>query len=361
MPRVHLTGSIRQHAGGLGAIEVGGDTAPAPSRRWRPAYPALRGWVIDEQGVAAPSRQGVPRRQGRRARCADWAGRRAAHRRRHLRRMRHDRIARRHQEGPDRPASADGARPSRSPPARSRARSRSSPCAIPAPAAISRASRTASSARTSIYTDDPSGKWEQADGPAFPASAGAAVERIWVIEPGVGDGELWCGVAPAALFRSGDGGKSWALVQGLWDVPERPHWNPGAGGMCLNSICPWPGDAEAPGRQHLCRRRLADRRRRQELAARRQGPGAALSARGGARTTRTRIASTHRARAAPALDPLHAVPRRRLSLRRRRRDAGPTSAPGAVCPPTSASRSPSTPTNPDRAFVIPLSADMPTA
>ena len=43
------------------------------------------------------------------------------------------------------------------------------------------------------YTDDPSGKWEQADGPAFPASAGAAVERNWVIEPGVADGELWCG------------------------------------------------------------------------------------------------------------------------------------------------------------------------
>ena len=84
--------------------------------------------------------------------------------------------------------------------------------------------------------------WQQAEGPAFPAGAGAAVERIWVIEPGVADGELWCGVAPAALFRSGDGGKTWALVQGLWDVPERAHWEGGAGGLCLHSICPWPGD-----------------------------------------------------------------------------------------------------------------------
>jgi photosystem II stability/assembly factor-like uncharacterized protein len=93
-----------------------------------------------------------------------------------------------------------------------------------------------------FFTDDPAAKWQQAEGPAFPAAANAAVERVWAIEPGVGDGEVWCGVAPAALFRSGDGGKTWALVQGLWDVPERQHWNPGAGGMCLNSICPWPGD-----------------------------------------------------------------------------------------------------------------------
>ena len=93
-----------------------------------------------------------------------------------------------------------------------------------------------------FYSDDPAGTWTQAEGPAFPASANAAVERIWVIEPGISDGEVWCGVAPAALFRSGDGGKTWALVQGLWDVPARPHWEPGAGGLCLHSICPWPGD-----------------------------------------------------------------------------------------------------------------------
>src|ERR1700694_5753063 len=95
-----------------------------------------------------------------------------------------------------------------------------------------------------LYTDDPTQKWQQAEGPAFPAGANAAVERIWVIEPGVDDDVIWCGVAPAALFRSADGGRSWALVQGLWDVPSRPKWEPGFGGLALHSICPWPGEPE---------------------------------------------------------------------------------------------------------------------
>jgi photosystem II stability/assembly factor-like uncharacterized protein len=93
-----------------------------------------------------------------------------------------------------------------------------------------------------FFADAPTGNWEQAEGPAFPPAAGAAVERIWVLQPGAADGELWCGVAPAALFRSSDGGRSWSLVEGLWNVPERVHWEGGAGGLCLHSICPWPGE-----------------------------------------------------------------------------------------------------------------------
>jgi sulfur-carrier protein len=50
MPRVILTGSIRQHAGGLGVVEVGGDTARAAVSALEAAYPALRGWIVDERG-----------------------------------------------------------------------------------------------------------------------------------------------------------------------------------------------------------------------------------------------------------------------------------------------------------------------
>jgi photosystem II stability/assembly factor-like uncharacterized protein len=70
------------------------------------------------------------------------------------------------------------------------------------------------------------------------------VERIWVIQPGDEPDTLWAGVAPAALFSSEDGGRSWSLNRGLWDEPSRPSWQPGAGGMCLHSICPWPGEPD---------------------------------------------------------------------------------------------------------------------
>jgi len=51
MPRVVLTGSIRQHVGGLGAVDVDGDTAAAVVRALETAYPPLRGWVVDERGT----------------------------------------------------------------------------------------------------------------------------------------------------------------------------------------------------------------------------------------------------------------------------------------------------------------------
>ena len=50
MPRVILTGSIRQHAGGAGTVEVGGDTARAAVSALEASFPALRGWVVDERG-----------------------------------------------------------------------------------------------------------------------------------------------------------------------------------------------------------------------------------------------------------------------------------------------------------------------
>ena len=51
MPRVHLTGSIRERAGGLGTIEVEGGTVAAAIAALEAGHPALRGWVTDEQGA----------------------------------------------------------------------------------------------------------------------------------------------------------------------------------------------------------------------------------------------------------------------------------------------------------------------
>jgi photosystem II stability/assembly factor-like uncharacterized protein len=94
-----------------------------------------------------------------------------------------------------------------------------------------------------FFTDDPAGEWQQASGPAFPEDIpDSAVTRIWVIQPAEEPGVLWAGAAPASLWRSEDDGETWTLNRPLWDVPTRPDWQPGAGGLALHSICPWPGD-----------------------------------------------------------------------------------------------------------------------
>ena len=79
----------------------------------------------------------------------------------------------------------------------------------------------------------------------FAESAGMKLERIWHIEPGRPSEPqvLYAGVAPAALFRSGDGGQTWNEVSSLTAHPSRPKWHPGAGGLCLHSIIIDPSDS----------------------------------------------------------------------------------------------------------------------
>lgn len=91
---------------------------------------------------------------------------------------------------------------------------------------------------------DPAGEWEQASGVALPEGGEQTLERIWVIAAGAADGALLAGGDPGVLFESHDGGTSWTLNAGLWGQPTRPHWQPGGGGLCLHSICPWPDDPE---------------------------------------------------------------------------------------------------------------------
>jgi molybdopterin converting factor small subunit/photosystem II stability/assembly factor-like uncharacterized protein len=94
-----------------------------------------------------------------------------------------------------------------------------------------------------FLAQDPTGEWEQSDGPSFPEGEDASVERIWKIAPGEEEGLVYAGVDPAALFESRDGGRTWTLNRGLWDQPSRAEeWTPGLGGLALHSICTWPGD-----------------------------------------------------------------------------------------------------------------------
>jgi photosystem II stability/assembly factor-like uncharacterized protein len=92
-----------------------------------------------------------------------------------------------------------------------------------------------------FYADDPAaGEWEQASGLELPD----VLERIWVLVPGEAEGLLYAGGDPGVLFESRDGGATFRLNQGLWRHESRPHWQPGAGGLCLHSIATWPGDPD---------------------------------------------------------------------------------------------------------------------
>ena len=72
----------------------------------------------------------------------------------------------------------------------------------------------------------------------FPEGTGAALKQNWQIAPGreAEPDTLYCGVEPAALFVSRDAGAPWSLVDGLWNHPQRPRWQPGGGGLCLHTI-----------------------------------------------------------------------------------------------------------------------------
>src|SRR5688572_25432915 len=84
----------------------------------------------------------------------------------------------------------------------------------------------------------------------FPEDTDVSLKQIWQLVPGAADqpDTLYCGVEPAALFRSDDAGASWSLVRGLHDHPHRPKWMPGGGGLCLHTILP---DRSDPKHVHV--------------------------------------------------------------------------------------------------------------
>jgi photosystem II stability/assembly factor-like uncharacterized protein len=69
-------------------------------------------------------------------------------------------------------------------------------------------------------------------------------KRVWHLEPSLTDPDtVYAGVEDAALFRSTDGGRSWAELAGLRNA--KGHlWQPGAGGMGLHTILLDPSNPE---------------------------------------------------------------------------------------------------------------------
>jgi len=77
---------------------------------------------------------------------------------------------------------------------------------------------------------------ETKSAPTFPKEDGRALINIWSLEAGDDKKDLWCGVEPASLFRSSDGGDSWEMVSGISNHAHARRWQPGNGGLCLHTI-----------------------------------------------------------------------------------------------------------------------------
>ena len=89
-------------------------------------------------------------------------------------------------------------------------------------------------------SDDKGATWSE-PGPQtvrFPAESGRALAQIWQIAPGrtTEPNVFYCGVEPAALFESRDGGATWEPNKGLLNHEHQPKWQPGGGGLCLHTI-----------------------------------------------------------------------------------------------------------------------------
>ena len=77
----------------------------------------------------------------------------------------------------------------------------------------------------------------------FPADTGTALSSVCQLHvdrrPKATE-TIWAGVEPAALFRSTDGGGTFQLVEGLFEHPDRPTWEPGSCGLALHTLITHP-------------------------------------------------------------------------------------------------------------------------
>ena len=142
--------------------------------------------------------------------------------------------------------------------------------------------------------------------------------RVWHLEPSLTDPDtVYAGVEDAALFRSTDAGVSWTELPG----PARPRQRVVLAARRRRPVPahhrPRPQRRAADVHGRLGRRRLPQRRRRQQLAADQQGPGVRRHPRRAGRGRPLRP----QARPAPgaAADPVHAEALGRDAQRRRRR------------------------------------------
>lgn len=100
-----------------------------------------------------------------------------------------------------------------------------------------------------FHSDDLGTTWIEPEKPAvrFPKDTGASLERVWQLHPASAaePDVVYAGTEPAALFRSEDGGVSFELVRPLWEHPTRSQWVPGGGGEAVHTVVTDPRDPSA--------------------------------------------------------------------------------------------------------------------
>ncbi len=96
-------------------------------------------------------------------------------------------------------------------------------------------------------SDDAGESWTEVAAPTYPPQPeGAAgppwkLQLVWALERS--GNTVWAGTIPGGLFSSTDVGRSWQLVDALWQRPERLEWfGGGYDAPGIHSIAPHPAN-----------------------------------------------------------------------------------------------------------------------
>ena len=90
-------------------------------------------------------------------------------------------------------------------------------------------------------TDDNGATWVEEAPIAFAKTDDASLARIWHLQPDPFRPDVvWAGCEPTSVWRSDDGGRTFALNRGLWDHPHHKDWGPGFGGAAVHTLVPRP-------------------------------------------------------------------------------------------------------------------------
>ena len=122
------------------------------------------------------------------------------------------------------------------------------------------AARRGRSARVPTYPPKPD-EYRMSMNPVSQTPIPWDLKKIWALEAGANDGDLWCGTLPGGLFRSHDRGASWHLVESLWNHPGRARMDGRRRGVAGHPHHP-RGSAQSAARaaRGLLRRRVGDHR-----------------------------------------------------------------------------------------------------